>query len=300
MLRKLAILLLCLIPSVAFTQEFYCMVQVSAPQVEGTERKVFQTMQQAIYEFINNRKWTNLSFRQNEKIECSIMITISERVSSDQFKGKLNIVLQRPVFKTSYLSPVLNYVDKDFDFKYVEYEPLIYTENAFTSNLTSVLAFYLNTMLGFDADSFTRLGGTPYFEKAKAIVNTAQNAQEKGWKGFENMRNRFWLIENLLNGAYTPIREGIYQYHRLGFDLMSDNLELGRSGVTASMENFLKAYREKPGLFLLQIIMDAKRDEVANLYSQASPMDKARVLEILKEIDPANSNKYQQVINSKN
>jgi hypothetical protein len=300
MIRKLALFLILVIPTVAYTQEFLCMVQVSAPQVEGSERKVFQTMQQSIYEFINNRKWTNYSYRQNERIECSILITISERVSSDQFLGKLNIVLQRPVYKTSYNTTLLNYVDKDIDFKYVEYEPLIYTDDVFTSNLTSVIAYYLNIMLGIDADSFTKLGGTPYYEKAKAIVNTAQNANEKGWKGFESMRNRFWLIENLLNGAYTPVREGIYQYHRLGFDLMAESLEAGRSGVTMAMENFLKAYREKPGLFLLQMIMDAKRDEIANLYSQASPMDKARVLDILKEIDPANTNKYQQAMSSKN
>lgn len=291
--------MLLLLPTVAFTQEFYCMVQVSSPQVEGTEKNVFRTMQQAIYEFINNKKWSNYSYRQNEKIECSLLITISERVSSDQFKGKLNIVMQRPIYKTSYNSPLLNYVDKDIDFKYVEYEPLIYTENTFTSNLTSLLAYYVNIMLGFDADTFTKLGGTPYFEKAKAIVNSAQATPEAGWKGFESIRNRFWLIENLLNGAYTPVREGLYQYHRLGFDLMSDNLELGRSGVTLAMENFLKAYREKPGLYLVQIILDAKRDEIANLYSQASPMDKARVLDILKEIDPSNINKYQQVINAK-
>lgn len=298
MKRQILLVLSVILPMLMKAQEFICQVSVNAPQVEGSERKVFQTMQSAIYEFVNNRKWTNYVYKPEERIECSMMLTINDRVSSDQFKGRLNLVLQRPVYKTSYNTNLLNYIDTDIDFKYVEYEPLIYTDDAFTSNLTSVIAYYVYIFLGLDADSYSLMGGTPYFEKAKAIVNTAQNSQEKGWKAFESMRNRFWLVENLMNGAYSPLREGIYQYHRLGLDVMSDNIDLGRASVTECLENFQKAGREKPGLFLLQLMTEAKRDELVNIYSQASPMDKTRAVNILKEIDPAHSSKYQQILAS--
>lgn len=294
--RRFLLILLFLAPVAMFGQEFICQVQVNAPQVEGSEKKVFQTLQQTIYEFINNRKWTNYVYRPEERIECSMMITITDRISSDQFKGKINVVLQRPVYKTSYNTTVLNYLDKDFDFKYVEFEPLEFNDDTYTSNLTSVLAYYAYIFLGLDAETFTKYGGTPYFEKARAVVNAAQNAPEKGWKAFESMKNRYWLVENLLNSAYSPLREGIYLYHRTGLDVMTDNIDLGRSSINDCLEGFQRAGREKPGLFILQLMMDAKRDELINVYSQASPMDKTKAVNILKELDPANSSKYQQIM----
>lgn len=292
-------LLLSLSSFILHGQEFICQVQVSSSQIEGTEKKVYQTLQQALYEFINDRKWTNLAYKPEERIECTILITINERVSSDMFRGKLNLVLQRPVYKTSYNSTVFNYVDKDFDFNYLESQNLEYSPDVFTSNLTSVIAFYINIFLGIDGDTFTKFGGTPYLEKAQAIVNTAQNVPEKGWKAFESQKNRYWLVENLLNSSYSSIREGLYNYHRLGLDVMTENIELGRSGVTDCIDLFQKANRNRPGLFLLQLMLDAKRDEIINIYSQASPQDKVKVIATLKEIDPANSAKYQKIMESK-
>jgi len=282
-----------------YSQEFNASVQVTAQQVEGTERKVYQTLQKAIYEFINNRKWSNYQYKVEERIECTFMITITERVSSDEFKGKLNLVIRRPIYKTNYNSVLLNYVDNDFDFKYVEYQPLDYDENTFTTNLTSVLAYYVNIVLGYDGDSYSLFGGAPYFEKAQSILNTAQNAPEKGWKAFESSKNRYWLIENLLNTTYSPIREANYKFHRLGMDLMTENIENGRTAVSESLELLRKVNRQKPGLFLLQLFMDAKRDELINIYSQAAPIDKTKAINILKEIDPANSAKYQKILEGK-
>ncbi len=296
MFRRLAFFIILAVPALVSAQEFICQVQVNAPQVEGSEKKVFQTLQQSVYEFINNRKWTNYAYKPEERIECSMIITITDRISSDQFKGKINVVLQRPVYKTSYNTTLLNYLDKDFDFKYVEYEPLDYNDDAFTTNLTSVLAYYVYIFLAVDADSYTKSGGTPYYEKARAVVNAAQSTPEKGWKAFESMKNRYWLVENMLNSTYSPLREGIYQYHRLGLDIMTENIELARSAINDCMENFQRANREKPGLFVLQLMMDAKRDELINVYSQASPMDKTKAVNILKELDPANSSKYQQIM----
>ena len=298
MIRKLIIFLIICSPSLARAQEFMCQVSVNSPQVEGSEKKVFQSLQTQLYEFVNNRKWTNYIYKPEERIECSIMITVTERVSSDQFKGKVNVILKRPVYKTSYNSDLLNLVDKDFDFKYVEFEPLEYNDDAYTSNLTSMVAYYLYVMLGVDADSFSKLGGTLYYEKARAAVNAAQNSSDRGWKAFESLKNRYWLVENLLNNAYSPFRDGLYSYHRTGLDLMSENMDLGRSGVNDCLENLQKVNREKTGLYITQLFLDAKRDELINIYSQAAPMDKTKIVNMMKEIDPANSSKYQQIMTS--
>ncbi len=298
MFRKLIVLLVTCLPLLVSAQEFMCQVSVNAAQVEGSEKKVFQTLQTAVYEFINNRKWTNYVYRPEERIECSMLITITERISSDQFKGRINVVLQRPVYKTSYNTNLLNLVDKDFDFKYVELEPLEYNDDVYTSNLTSMVAYYLYIMLGIDADTFTKLGGTPYYEKARGVVNAAQNSPERGWKSFESQKNRYWLVENLMNNTYSAYREGLYSYHRLGLDLMSENMDLGRSGINDCLEDVQKVNREKTGLYITQVFIDAKNEEIINIYSQAAPMDKTKAVNIMKEIDPANGSKYQQIMQS--
>ena len=296
MIRKLIVFLIICLPAASKAQEFICQVSVNAPQMEGTERKIYQTLQSDLYEFVNNRKWTNFVYKTEERIECSMMITITDRPSSDQFKAKVNVIMQRPVYKTSYNTNLLNLVDKDFDFSYVEYQPLEYSDDQFTSNLTSMVAYYVYIMLGVDADSFTKFGGTPYFEKARAVVNASQNAPQKGWKAFESQRNRFWLVENLLNNAYSQFREGMYTYHRMGLDIMAENMDLGRSGVNDCLESIQRVNRVKNGLYIVQLFIDAKRDELINIYTQSSPMDKTKAVNVLKEIDPANSSKYQQIM----
>lgn len=289
-------LLLCLLPLFAGAQEMMFQVNISTPKIEGTEKKVFQTLQTALYEFINNRKWTNYVFKPEERIEGTMMITITDRISTDQFKAKMNLVVQRPVYKTSYTTNLLNLQDENFDFKYVEYEPLEFSEDVFTSNLTSLVAYYVYMALGIDADSYSRFGGTPYFEKARNVVNAAQNTPEKGWKAFEALKNRYWLAENFLNSSYSPLREGLYNYHRLGLDVMTENMDIGRSSVSEFLESLQRVNREKPNLFMVQVVLDAKRDEIINIYQQAAPMDKSRAVNILKEIEPSNSAKYQQIL----
>lgn len=279
-------------------QEFNVTVQVTSPQVEGTEKKIFETLQQELYDFVNNRKWTNYQFKPEERIEGTLLITVSDR-SGEDFKSKINIALRRPVYKSSYNSPMMNYIDKDFDFKYVEFQALDYSDNVFSSNLTSTIAYYLYIFLGIDGDSFARNGGAPYYEKAQYIVNMAQNAREKGWKAFESQKNRYWLVENLTNPTYSSVREAIYKYHRLGLDQMADDVETGRTAINESLELLRKANRERPGLFILQLFLEAKRDELVNIYSGASPMDKTKAVNILKEIDPANSAKYQKITEAK-
>lgn len=279
----------------AKAQEFNVTVQVTSPQVEGTEKKIFETLQQELFDFVNNRKWTNYIYKPEERIEGTILITVEQR-SGEDFKGKINVALRRPVFKSSYNTTLLNYLDRDFEFKYVEFQPLEYSDNVFTTNLTSTIAYYLYLYLGLDGDSFAKNGGSPYFAKAQNIVNMGQNAREKGWKAFEGQKNRYWLIENLTNPTYSSVREASYRYHRLGLDLMADDVEAGRAAINESLELLRKANRERPGLFILQLFLEAKRDELVNIYSQASPMDKTKAVNILKEIDPASASKYQRIL----
>ncbi len=297
MKKTIIYILFAILPSLSFAQEFICNIQVSAPQVQGTDRSVYDNLRTALYEFVNTRSWTNYSYKQEEKIECSIIITVNERISQDEFKGTINLQLRRPVYRTSYNSVLLNYIDKDFQFKYVEFQTIDYVDNTFTSNLTSVIAYYCYVYLGMDFDSFSPNGGSPYFEKAQNIVNLAQNTPEKGWKSFESQKNRFWLVENLMNSAYSSVRQANYKYHRLGLDAMYDNIETGRTAIAESIELLRKAYREKPGLFSIQLFMDAKSDEIVNIFSKASPQDKAKIINNLIEIDPANASKYQGILN---
>lgn len=285
--------------STVYSQEFNVVVQVTSPQVEGTEKKIFETLQQELNDFVNNRKWTNFNYKPEERIEGTILVTVSSRVSSDQFVARINVALRRPVFNASYNSPLLNYIDKDFEFTYVEFQPLEYNDNTYSSSLTSTIAYYLYIYLGLDGDSFARMGGSQYYEKAQNVVNLAQNAREKGWKGFESQKNRYWMIENLTNPTYSSVREAMYKYHRLGLDVMSEDVERGRASINESLELLRKANRERPGLFILQLFLEAKRDELINIYSGASPMDKTQAVNILKEIDPANAARYQRILESK-
>jgi hypothetical protein len=281
----------------ARAQELNCQVTVNAPKLEGTDRRVYDAVQKAAYEFMNNRKWTNYNFKNEERIDCTILITINNRLGSDEFQGTLNLVLRRPVMNAAYSTNLLNYVEKDFQFKYVEFQPMDYSEGTFTSNLTSVLAFYAYMTIGFQFDSFSLDGGRPFFDKAQAVVNAAQNAQETGWKGYEGTRNRYWFVENMENPSNSSIHDFLYKYHRLGLDQMYDKLETGRASITESLDLLKSLYNAKPDLYVLTIMLDAKRDELVNIYSdqKVPPMEKATVTNLLKEIDPANGSKYQTI-----
>jgi hypothetical protein len=296
-----ALLMVMLASGTLRAQEFDCMISINSQKVEGTDKKTFETLQTAVYEFMNNRKWSNYNFRMEERIECTIMITLNERPATDEFRGTLNIVLRRPVYNSAYNTILLNHFDKDFWFRYTEYQTLDYADGTFSSNLTQVLAYYANVFLGFYFDSFTASGGTPFFEKAQEIVNVAQSTSEPGWKGFEGMKNRYWLIENVMNGGNAPMRQFYYSYHRLGLDQMYDKVDLGRAACTESISLLNKMYNAKPGLYLLQMTMDAKKDELVNIYSDSRvpPMEKNDVVNILKEIDPANASKYLAILEAK-
>lgn len=295
-MRKLIIytLLFFVFVTNAKAQELNCVVSVATPQIQSSDKKIYETMQAAIYEFMNSKKWTTYTYAIEERIECTILITISER-SSDVFKATIQVQSRRPIYKSSYNSVMLNLIDKDFQFNYIEYQPLEFNDNSFTSNLTSVLAYYANVIIGFDFDSYSLNGGTPFFEKAQTIVSNAQNATESGWRSFESQKNRYWLIENIFNNNYAGIRECIYNYHRKGLDLMTENTASARTAITSGLEKLQTVHKNKPGSYLMQVFFNTKDDEIVNIYSSASTVEKPKVVAICKEIDPTNATKYNQI-----
>ena len=276
-------------------QEVICNVRVLSNQIQSSDKKKFQTLQTAIREFVNNKKWTSEMFQSEERLGCNIMINITKEVSTDEYEGTIQIQSSRTVFNTSYYSPIINYIDNDFKFSYIEHQTLEFNENTHMSSLTSVVSFYIYTILGLDYYSFSQDGGVAYMQKAQTIVNNAQSAPERGWKGFESNKNRYWIAEELLDPKYSAFTEAMYHYHRMGLDRMFEDPEKGRASVTESLELLRKVKRQNPTAFILQLFFDAKSSELANMYSDAFPDEKSRAIKLLTELDPSNMSKYNKI-----
>ncbi|MBC7864298.1 MAG: DUF4835 family protein [Bacteroidia bacterium] len=277
-------------------QELNCKVQVVSSQIQGTEAKrIFGNMEKAIFELMNTRKWTNDNFTINEKIECNIMINVTEKITMEDYKGSILISSSRATFKSSYNSPLFNYEDNNFAFHYVEYQQLNWEPTTFTSNFTSVLAFYAYMMIGYDYDTFSPNGGTEFYQKAQTIVQNAQGANEIGWKAFETNKNRYWLVENTLAPVFVPIRETLYKYHRLGMDIMVERPDEGRAVVLDALQNLLVLHKSRPTSFNMQVFFNAKCDEVVNVFCKGQPDEKTKLIDLLNAIDPARTTKYSKI-----
>lgn len=294
---------LCLLPVIvpvsSNSQELNCNVQISAQMIQGSNREIFESMQRDIYEFMNNTVWTNHVLSYSERIDCNILINLTDQLSGDEFKGSVQIQLRRPVFNTTYNSTILNFVDNNFQFRYVEFQTLEFDPSVHRYNLISVLAYYAYVILGFDYDTFSPMGGTEFFQMAEKIVTNAQNAPEAGWKPFDGSRNRnrYWLVKNVLNKEYENIRLFNYEYYIRGLDLMESRIGEARMNMSESLKLIQEVFRKRPDpyMYLVQIILDAKSDEMINVYSGAYPEEKGRVLLLLNEIDPANKAKYERM-----
>jgi hypothetical protein len=297
-----AALLMVLAAGTAVSQELYCNVQVSAQKIQGSNREVFQNMQRDIYEFMNSMVWTDNIFSFSERIECNLLINLDEQLSADEFRGTIQIQLSRPVYNTTYESTVLNFVDNNFQFRYVEFQPLEFNPNSHTSNLVSVLAYYAYLLIGMDFDTYSQGGGTPYFQVAEKIVINAQNAPEQGWKPYDGSRNRnrYWLVKNILDSEYAGVRQFIYLYHLRGLDRMESDMTRARTEIYESLRRLQEVYRQRPDPFMyyMTVVLDAKADEIVNIFSQAFPEEKNRVVQVLTEIDPANETKYKKILTS--
>lgn len=284
----------------SYAQELNCSVQISAQQIQGSNRQVFQTMQKAIYEFMNNTVWTNHVYSYSERIDCNILINLTEQLSADEFRGTIQVMSRRPVYNTTYNTTMLNFVDNNFRFRYVEFQPLEFDPTVHRSNLISVLSYYAYLILGFDYDSFSLEGGTEMFDMCERIVNNAQNTPEPGWKPYDGSRNRnrYWLINNILNSEYSNVREFIYRYHIEGLDRLESSVAESRLQMIETLRLLQEVYRERPDPFMyyLTIVMEAKKDELINIFSEAFPEEKSRVVQILSEVDPANKSDYEKIL----
>jgi len=296
----LTAMMLVLTAGVVTSQELYCNVQVSAQKIQGSNREIFQSMQRDIYEFMNSMVWTDNLFSYAERIECNILINLDEQFSADEFSGTLQIQLSRPAFNTTYESTVLNFMDNNFRFRYVEFQPLEFNPSAHTNNLVSVLAYYAYLFIGMDFDTFSPEGGTPYFQIAEKIVTNAQGAPESGWKPYDGSRNRnrYWLIKNILNDEYSGVRQFVYLYHRRGLDRMETDAAQARTEIFKSLELLQQVYRRRPDpyMYYMSVIVEAKVNEMINIFTPGFPEEKNRAVQILIEIDPANESKYKQII----
>jgi hypothetical protein len=299
LLKYYLLIIMVFSPAIINSQELNCNVQISAQKIQGSNRQVFETMQRDIYEFMNNTVWTNHVYSYTERIDCNVIINLTDQLSADEFRGTIAIQLRRPVYNTTYNTTMLNFIDNSFQFRYVEFQPFEFDPNVHRSNLISVLAYYSYLILGFDYDSFAPDGGTEFFQLAEKIALNAQNAPEPGWKPYDGSRNRnrYWLIKNILDKEYEGVRKFIYDYNINGLDRMESKITEARTSMVESLKLMQEVFRRKPDPFMyfVQVILDSKSDELVNIFSGAFPEEKSRVVEILIEIDPSNKTKYEKI-----
>lgn len=279
----------------AGAQELNCTVTVNADQVSQTNQQVFRTLERSLTEFVNKTQWTNRVFKENERLNCRIFITVTN-FDSNRFEASIQIQSSRPVYNTSYESPVFNYKDDNFNFQYNEFQPLVFNENVFNSNLVGVVAFYSYIMLGLDADTFQLEGGTDHYRKAQAIVTQAQGSNFSGWgQTAADNRTRFQLVDNLLSNTFREYRIALYNYHRKGLDIMADNNSTGKQIIAGSLRLFETLVQRRPNAFLIQTFFDAKSEEIQNLFSDGPKVDIVQLKETLNRVAPFYASTWSQI-----
>ncbi len=286
------------ISSSIIAQELNCTVQVSSSQVQS-DKTVFVNMEKAITELINNTKWTNDAYDSEERIECSIFLNVTKNSNNTSFTGDFQITARRPVYNSSYTSTTILYQDAGTSFSYNQFDPLQYAENTYTDELTALISFYAYMILGIDGDTYAKDGGTENFEKAMGIVNLAQSSSFSGWKAEQSDENRYWYVNNYLDQFFQPLRDCSYDYHRLGFDTMTEDVEAGRKKITEAIKKIDKIHSTKPNSYNVQLFFYAKADELIKLYSEASNNEKVEMTQLLKKLNPANSVKYNKILSNR-
>lgn len=276
-------------------QELNCTFTINSDQVQGSNKSVFNTLQKSVTEFINNRRWTEQSYELEEKIECT-MTMIVKQVENDVFTAELQVQSRRPVYNASYNTTLLNFRDNDIVFTYKEFDVLEFNQNMVTSNLTAILTYYAYLIIGYDMDSFSRMGGTPYFQAAEQLVASAQTLDMPGWRAFESKRNRYALINNLNDEAFRKFRNFLYEYHRLGLDEMTLNVVNARARISTGLPLIREANRSRPASVIITTFLDTKTDEIINIFKKATDQEKKTVIEILTDLNPAQSERYETIM----
>ncbi|MDP4260932.1 MAG: DUF4835 family protein [Bacteroidota bacterium] len=304
-MRKRIIVVFLLVVSAATVQgqEIQARLTIMTNKISTQVNKnIFQTLQSGLTNFLNNRKWTNDVFQPNEKIQCNFLLNIEQDMGDNVYRAKLTVQAARPVYSTTYDSPIINFLDDNVVFRYQEFQPIEFNENRVqgndpvAANLTAVLAYYVDIILGFDYDSFSLRGGDAYFQKAWNIVNNAPESRDiTGWKSFESLRNRYWLAENLNNNRFAIIHDAIYSYYRSGMDIFYNNEDEGRNGIMNCL-NFLNTLNsENPNSMILQFFFQGKSTELVKIFSHATADVKTRVRDILSKLDITNSAAYKEL-----
>ena len=297
MMRKLFPILIFFPIFLAFTQELNCEVSVIAPTLQSNpaNQEIIQSLQSSVFEFVNNTKWTNDQFKLHERIECNILINIQDKISSDEFRGSIQISSSRPVFNSSYKSRLFNYSDPNLQFRYLRNTAIIFKPDNHFDNLADVLAFYIYMVIGYDYDSYSMEGGTPFFDKAMQIVSNCQNAPEPGWKPNEGSRNRYWLIQNATQALFKPLRQCYYDFHRKGFDNSYQNREESLQTIFNALQLLESIHKARPNSFNIQLFFTAKNDEVVSLFAPVQTDLRMRVYNLLVKLDPGNISKYNKI-----
>ncbi|MDE7414207.1 MAG: DUF4835 family protein [Muribaculaceae bacterium] len=287
----------CSLPSKA--QELRCNVEVNTQQIEGTNKSVFESLQEAINTYMNETKFTNATFSPNEKIECRLFFTVAE-YNDDRIKGDLQVQLSRPVYNSSYTTTLFNFRDSKIEFNYRDGDPLVFNENTEENNLTAILDYYAYLLLGIDFDSFSPNGGQPYFDKAASIVQQMQSSGETGWRTFEDTKNRAAVLGSYTDANTSGIRRLLYDYHRKGLDEMVTSSDKGRAVITESLNELKTVYSNAPMSVALSIFRDSKLDELVNVYSKAPQTERESVYTLLQPIYPTESNRLDKIKNPEN
>ncbi|KQS53334.1 MAG: DUF4835 family protein [Flavobacterium lindanitolerans] len=292
-MRKILLFLLFVAGSVQ-AQELRCTVKINYDRITNANTQIFKTLERSLNEFVNKTRWTNQTFAENERIESSMFINVSG-YNSDQFSASIQVQSSRPGYNSMYASPVFNFNDKDFNFRYVEFENLIFNPNSYDSNLVSVMAFYSYIIMGLDADTFSPKGGTQYYELAQNVAILAQQGGSKGWNQADGNVSRYFLITDLMSNTFAPFREALYQYHSTGIDLMSEDLKRGKENIKNSVKTLAQIYDIRPNALLTRVFFDAKSDEIVSIYTGGPSIAVADLVENLNRISPLNSSKWGKI-----
>ncbi|MDI1353325.1 MAG: DUF4835 family protein [bacterium] len=297
---KLKLAILCigfLLSNSAVAQELNCQIDINYSQIQGsTNKQIFDQMKRVVFEFMNNTKWTSDQFTSSEKIECSFLIIVKEVVGTDEYSGSIQVISRRPVYNSGYYTQLVNIEDNEFQFKFQQFSQLEYNINSFQNNLTSVLQYYAYVVIAADYDSYSPLGGTPFWQKAQLIVQNAQGASEPGWRlSQKDSKNRNLLVENTLQPVFKGIRDCHYDYCRNGLDKMYESPDDARASILKSLDLLLPVYRTRPASFNMQVFFNAKRDEIINIFKGGTSEEKTKIIDLLQIIDPAGTTKYSKI-----
>ncbi len=295
MIKFIKILIVLFIVNQVNAQELNATVTINSDKISGSNKQVFKTLERSLTEFINQKKWTNKKFKTQELINCAFVLTITEQSSSTDFKGNIQIQSSRPVYNSVYQTPVFNYKDIDFAFKYTEFENLEYNPNSFDSNLVSVMVFYVYTILGMDADTFAKNGGTNYFEQAENVVNQAQQGGFEGWEMQALGSSRYKLITDILSGTYDEYRNAMYTYHIKGLDLFSEDKTLAKTNISTAIGYLKSLASSRTNSLLVRVFTDAKADEIVDIFSGGPHFDINKLKEDLNKMSPINSSKWNKI-----